>query len=235
MARPEVEPKTPLAQRLRDLRKAIGDPEREDLARSIGVSKNTLASYERGESEPTASAINAYRAHCKVNVGWLVTGEGEMFAPNGEGALAANKSAAGKSDWLPLPFFEAEAAAGYGRIALEELSTGSVAFERAFLRGLGASPENCFVMKSHGDSMEPTIPDDSLLVVDQSQTEKIEHGCLYVFRVSDVLLVKRARWRMDGKLELSSDNPAYQPEFLDQTHADTLSVLGRVVYFCRVP
>ena len=234
MARPAVS-KTPFSQRLTEARKGLGYSERSKFAQFLGMNSETLGGYERGDSMPDQQFLALYKQRFSVNLNWLFTGEGEMFASNGEGALDAKKGAGDKSDWLPLPFFAAEAAAGFGRIALDELPAGSVAFERAFLRSLGASPDNCFVMKSRGDSMQPTIPDDSILVIDQSQTEKIEHGCLYVFRVADVLLVKRARWHMDGKLELSSDNPAYQPEFLDQTHADTLSVLGRVVYFCRVP
>nr|WP_245511016.1 XRE family transcriptional regulator [Martelella mediterranea] len=235
MARPEVEPKTPLARRLRDVRKALGDPERDELARAIGVSKNTLAAYERGETEPTATALNTYRKHCGVNVRWLVTGDGEMFEKKNELPKEASESTIGKTEWLPLPFFEAEAAAGFGRIALDELPTGSVAFERVFLHDLGASPDKCFLMKARGDSMQPTIPDNSLLIVDQSQTE-INHGCIYVFRVGETLLVKRARVRMDNVLELISDNTAaYPPETIDATRSHELSVLGRVVYFCRVP
>jgi transcriptional regulator with XRE-family HTH domain len=65
---------------LRDLRKAIGDPDRDEVAANIGVGKSTLASYERGESEPSASALAAYRSVYGADVLWIVTGEGSMFA-----------------------------------------------------------------------------------------------------------------------------------------------------------
>ena len=77
VARPESEPKTALAARLRDLRREAGDLEREALAEKIGVSKSTLASYERGESEPTASPLAGYRREFNVNLNWLVCGEGD--------------------------------------------------------------------------------------------------------------------------------------------------------------
>lgn len=80
MARPELPPKTDLARRLREVRRALGDPERGALALTIGLSKTTLASYERGESEPTASALAAYQREFGVNISWLLTGEGEMFS-----------------------------------------------------------------------------------------------------------------------------------------------------------
>ncbi|MEP2706234.1 MAG: helix-turn-helix transcriptional regulator [Roseibium sp.] len=80
MARPESQPKTPIASRLRDVRRNLGDPDRSELAKTLGVSKTTVASYERGESEPTASVLAAYRSNYGIDIGWLLTGSGEMFA-----------------------------------------------------------------------------------------------------------------------------------------------------------
>ncbi|RVG68525.1 helix-turn-helix domain-containing protein [Sinorhizobium meliloti] len=79
MARPEIEPKTALGARLREFRKKLGDPDREEVAKRLGVSKNTLASYERGETEPTAAVMAAYRREFGASLLWLVTGEGAMF------------------------------------------------------------------------------------------------------------------------------------------------------------
>lgn len=80
MARPETEPKTPLGARLRDCRKQIGDLDRDEFARSLGVSKSALASYERGESEPTVSVLRVYSEKYGIDLAWLITGAGKMFA-----------------------------------------------------------------------------------------------------------------------------------------------------------
>ncbi len=79
MARPEVEPKTPLAARLRAFRKQVGDLERDEVAGKIGVSKSALASYERGDTEPNASALAAYQREYGASVNWLLTGDGDVF------------------------------------------------------------------------------------------------------------------------------------------------------------
>jgi transcriptional regulator with XRE-family HTH domain len=79
MARREHEPKTPVAARLREIRRALGDLDRADVAEALGVSKSTLAYYERGESEPTVSVLIAYRRHYGVNVDWVLTGQGAVF------------------------------------------------------------------------------------------------------------------------------------------------------------
>lgn len=80
LARPEIEPKTPLAQRLRELRRMRGDLQRNELAKLSGVSVTAIATYERGEREPAASVLAAYAEVFGVNLNWLLTGEGEMFA-----------------------------------------------------------------------------------------------------------------------------------------------------------
>jgi len=79
MARREHEPKTPVAARLREIRRTLGDLDRVDVAEALGVSKSTLAYYERGDSEPTVSVLAAYRRHYGVNVDWVLTGQGAIF------------------------------------------------------------------------------------------------------------------------------------------------------------
>lgn len=80
MARPENEPETPLARRLRDVRRHFGVENREAFAGTVGVSKDALAMYERGKNVPTATVLAAYRERYGVSMDWLITGAGEMFA-----------------------------------------------------------------------------------------------------------------------------------------------------------
>lgn len=82
--------------------------------------------------------------------------------------------------------------------------------------------------------MMPTIPDGSALIVDRSQIE-VKNGSIMVIGVGDDLLVKRIRRRLDGLIDLISDNQAYAPETLGPDTLQQLRVIGRVVYFCRTP
>lgn len=58
---------------------ARGSVTREELARRIGVHKNTLANYEINKRVPDAHAINAICDALGVAREWLLTGEGEMM------------------------------------------------------------------------------------------------------------------------------------------------------------
>ncbi len=82
--------------------------------------------------------------------------------------------------------------------------------------------------------MSPTIPDAALLIIDHSQSE-VSNGCIMVINVGDDLLVKRVRRRLDGLIDLISDNPAYPPETIGADRIQQLRIVGRVVYFCRTP
>ena len=80
LARPESEPKTPLGGRLRAVRRHFGDETRQDFARSLNISKDALALYERGENAPAAPVLATYHDRFGIDLNWLLTGLGEMFA-----------------------------------------------------------------------------------------------------------------------------------------------------------
>lgn len=141
-----------------------------------------------------------------------------------------------RPDFVRLPIYnEIQASAGPGAtVPATEQADGVVAFARPFLRDLGATPDRCSIIWARGDSMQPTIPDGSILVVDCSQTDVV-NGCIYVLNVDDDLLVKRVRRRLDATIEIVSDNSMYPPESLRAEQLRHLRVVGRVVYFCRTP
>lgn len=82
LARPETI-KTELGQRLRDIRKAVGDPQRDEFANELGISDKSLANYERGDRVPDAHVLASYFLKYKVNVTWIVAAEGPMFLDGG--------------------------------------------------------------------------------------------------------------------------------------------------------
>lgn len=224
LARPESEPKTPLAERLRSVRKAHGDLDRDDFAQRLGVHKNTLAYYERGDRTPDADVLRVYKDRFHVDINWLVTGE-----------EPETKLPASSSSFAFLPFYEdVQAAAGHGAAVISDAAHSVIGFARDLLRESGASPQNCTVIRARGDSMTPTIPDGALLVVDHSQRE-VANGFITVIGIGEDILVKRVRRRLDGMIDLISDNAAYAPETLGPTALQQLRVIGRVVYFCRTP
>jgi len=204
-----------------------------------GIPRGTLEKYIAETSTP--SFFNAVKIASALGVSLdVLAGSDSRFgvAPTMDTPeLPAQIMDFNQPDFITLPVYnDVHASAGPGTVPASEQADGVVAFARRFLVNQGAKPDHCSVIWARGTSMKPTIPDGALLVVDHSQ-RSVEHGCIYVFNVSDRLLVKRARWRLDGRLELVSDNTdeGYPVETFGADSADQLRVVGRVVYFGRTP
>lgn len=193
------------------------------------MSRRALSNYVSEKNEPRASLIREIALATGVSPLWLLTGDGDPKIQGGDNLTRST----GQMIRLPV-YGDVQAAAGRSSIPPSEIAEGVMSFDRRFLRDQGAAPEHCSVIWAKGDSMTPTIPDGSALVVDRSQTA-ISNGCIMVIGVGDDLLVKRVRRRLDGLVELLSDNASYPPETLGPDSLGQLRVVGRVVYFCRTP
>lgn len=218
---------THLGSRIREAANFIGGLDKLEPALT-GVSRRTLSDYVAEKSEPKASTLVEIALATGVSVAWLVGQD--------EDSASSRNLPEEREEIVRLPRFDARASAGRGLVPVNEMPIGEVAFGRDFLRNLGANPEYCYIVEARGDSMWPTIPDGALLIADASKTE-VDDGRIYHFNVMDRALVKRARWSMDGKLYLTSDNIAagYPTEEFTADRIDELRVGGRIMFTGHAP
>ncbi|NKC04250.1 helix-turn-helix transcriptional regulator [Brucella haematophila] len=80
--------------------------------------------------------------------------------------------------------------------------------------------------------MEETIRDGDVLLVDTS-VNRIRDNTIYVIVYGDMVLVKRVHGRLNGSLQLISDNPRYPAEEISAGETEQLHVAGRVMWFGR--
>lgn len=194
---------------------------------ATGIPRGTLEKYIAKTSTPSFFNAAKIAAYLGVSMNDLAGIDTPTF-----GGQAVTEH----EDFAFLPFYEeVEAAAGHGASVIADAAHSVMGFARELLREAGASPQHCTVIRARGDSMSPTLPEGALLVVDRSQQEIVANGSIMVVGVENDLLVKRIRRRLDGMIELISDNPAYPPETIGRDTIEQLRVVGRVVYFCRTP
>lgn len=67
-----------MKERIRKLRRAL-DLTQQEFADKIGMKRNTIANYETGRNDPSASVISLICREFNANEEWIRTGEGEMF------------------------------------------------------------------------------------------------------------------------------------------------------------
>lgn len=110
-------------------------------------------------------------------------------------------------DHLTVPFARyVRAAAGSGEMVFDETAAFRISFRRSMLPPW-VRPSRLICIRASGDSMEPTLNDNDLILIDRSSTEPID-GQIFVIRTDEGLAVKRLR-RTGRHWNLSSDNSAY--------------------------
>ena len=130
--------------------------------------------------------------------------------------------------WRLVPIMEYEAAAGGGRVNLDEVpQTGAVSFRRDWLDDHAIDPNQSAIIRVAGESMEPTLPDGSSILIDRTH-KKRKRGYIYVILTDNGLIVKRLDL-LDNAWHLKSDNPAWE-QIAWPTDAE---VIGRVMWAAR--
>lgn len=206
-----------------------------EAAIRLGLSGSTYQNYERGVRAPNSDAWKAF-ASAGINAHWLLTGQGEMLAP--QGFMAAEPAAEYRSSdnapgYLSIPFFDGvRVSAGPGAVVESELASKAIRFNEVWLRNeLGVNPANLGLALVEGDSMEPTFRSGGLVLFDRSVNRLCREG-FYIIRAGDMVMVKRVRALLGGGVEIISDNPAYDRFVLtpEELEVANFSVLGRVVW-----
>ncbi len=77
-----------------------------------------------------------------------------------------------------------------------------------------------------GDSMEPTLGDGDLIFIDRDKTQPARGG-IYVIATPHGLFIKRLQNRLDGQVDVVSDNPGYPVQTLP---SEEITVVGRAVH-----
>ena len=65
-------------------------------------------------------------------------------------------------------------------------------------------------MKVQGESMEPTLPEGSSILVDRARRRR-RAGGIFVVRTGDGVVIKRLGKDATGSWQLLSDHPAWEP------------------------
>ncbi len=235
--------------RLVEMRKKLGMTQR-DLSGSIGVSVTSIQNYENGQV-PGGDVLIRLARVLACSPDWLVTGEGEM--KRGQAAATPNVAIA-TPDVAPrveaniyngretlicsdceitmVPMVEARLSAGNGSFETSTDSERRYAFRSDFLRRKGHASA-MVLMRVAGDSMEPDIKDNDVVLIDTANTTP-RPGRLFAIAVEDLVYLKKVDAE-PGKLVLTSANPAYAPLEIDARGDLTkgIRIIGKAVWVGR--
>ena len=199
-----------------------------EFAKACDIKPTTFYTYE-DRSLPGMLALEKISKATNVSLDWLITGQGEMML----NAVKQNYVASTRlQGFIPIPRIDVQASAGYGNLATHEETIGMLSFRETWLAGRGINPHTAKVISAKGDSMEPTIRDGDILLIDGSVNHVADHG-IYIVIVSGMVLVKRIQISSDQSIVLKSDNGMYNDESFDASRKHELEIAGRVMWFGR--
>jgi len=214
--------------RIREARKGVGMTQ-EQLALAIGAAgQSTVGNYERGVNEPNLATARLIAQVTGRSVSWLL----------GESATGSDHRAESTRSEYQLPDekyamirrYQITAGAGDAHQNGHEEISGAHAYRRDWLEKRGLTAAACVVIDVKGESMEPTICDGDVVLVNTIE-RKIKGGNIYAFRTDEGVRLKRLHRQLDGRIKVASDNQdktAFPDEWL--TPGIEAEIIGMVVH-----
>jgi phage repressor protein C with HTH and peptisase S24 domain len=135
-------------------------------------------------------------------------------------------------DMVYVPLVKARLSAGTGSFETDGESEKRYGFRNDFLTRKG-QPSNMVLMRVVGDSMEPNILHDDVVLVDQSQTTPTP-GALFAVGIMDMVYIKMVD-ALPGRIILKSSNSEYGPIEIDARGdlVDGIRIIGKAVWLGR--
>lgn len=232
-AQPETAKGFGAAQIVSRMMQALNLTTQSALAEELGVSRGAVSDAKSKDKIPAEWMLKLFRGH-GLNPFWMETGRGAMYLdqrtvrenlPPGPGGGGGDEG----FDFVPM--VDARLSGGGGSLETSDRVVGYYAFRRAWLSGRGKI-DAMRLMRVTGQSMEPTLEDEDVVLVDLSQRD-ILAGKIYAVRMDDEIVVKRLE-KKPGTLVLVSDNRRfYDPLEVRVSEQINLEVMGRVIWMAR--
>lgn len=129
-------------------------------------------------------------------------------------------------------YTDVRAAAGIGQITPTDAVSINIAINAADWQSyIGLSTKHLKIISVYGDSMKPTLQHGDQILVDTACHTFIDDA-LYVIQQRDNLRVKRIKLRLDGSIEVKSDNNIeFSPEIYTAGEAADFRIIGKVLPF----
>lgn len=216
--------------RLRFARERAGFRSAKDAARKAGINDVSWRAYENDQHGYSKHATKIARI-LGTSTEWLLDGGlvPDTLPPIG---TAGTPDALGNFDIELIRKVDISYAMGDGTVIDEYPDTEFLPFNIGFLRQFARGPaDRLFIATGHGESMEPTLRRDDLIMIDSSQNRVAFQDQLWALTYCGAGMIKRLRRVSKGRILILSDNPSVPPQEADE---DEIFIVGKVVWVARM-
>lgn len=200
------------------------DITQQEAAQKVGVSRQAIARWLNGSSEPERDKIVALSEFLKLPPAYLMFGESGAF-----------DSVELNDEMISIPVLDVQGGcwpAGRENSVVSMVMLLKVAKEWVLSRCPSANLYKLHIINAFGDSMEPTIKEGDFIIVDTSKTTISADG-IYAIQAGQDTFIKRIQRQIDGSVLLLSDNPHYQPFQVPAEDRDNMRIVGKCIINCK--
>ena len=212
---------TIFGERLKKARLAAGMTQAQ-LGKIVGVKPPSISEAESVGLSSTKTL--EYAKALNVDPMWLATGKGKMQieARNNEIEITEN------SDYLTVQYVDFKLSAGVTGYLVDYLgeSRKPIVFSKEWVKSENLDPNRLFAVKVSGRSMEYSLCDGDLVVINTASTQPID-GRVFAINYEGELVIKRMR-REQGQWFISSDNQDKR-QYADKLCHDECLIIGLVI------
>ena len=184
-----------------------------DVAEVLGITQMNFATMKKRNKIPFAELLD-FCAKRSISINWLLYGQSP------ESLVEAT------NNYMIKYFTDINASAGGGAESdVEEIEELEIPEQFVFMLGGERELKNIEAINVSGDSMEPTFSYHDIVFINRAKTD-LNRGGIFTIRTEAGLFIKRVQQRMDGKIDIISDNSVYPIQVLDPNEVE---VIGRVV------
>jgi len=200
------------------LREFLGIRKDTELCEIWGLKYGTLNTWKARDAIPKKKLENFAKEH-NLSLDWIMNG---------------SKAQEKFKDTISFPYFpniRASAGAGY----VNEDDAGYISYPLSYANEIlkVANLKSIEMILVDGVSMSPTLQNEDVIFVDRSDIDVKSHK-IYVYLFEDEVYVKRFIKRLDGTVEIKSDNVEYGSEIIDKDSLKSMNIIGRVVKNMRL-
>ncbi len=185
-----------------------------DIADILGISQMNFATMKKRNKIPFTELLD-FCATKSISINWMLYGQSPESLIE-----ATNKF------FMVRYYNDVNVSAGGGADEqCEEIEELEMPEHFVFMLGGERELKHIEAINVSGDSMEPTFSYNDIVFINRSKTD-LGRGGIFTIRTDAGLFIKRVQQRIDGKVDIISDNQVYDTVTLNPNE---LEVIGRVV------
>jgi phage repressor protein C with HTH and peptisase S24 domain len=214
-----------VGERILERLNAVGMSQAE-LARRVSLAQTTINNLVRGDAR-SSSYLHKIARVLDTTVDYLA-GETDDPAAGAPPAPTREQMAA-LLDLVPVAEVDQDYGMG-GTFVADYIEEQIRLLPRHLVEAITQSPSSFLtIARGKGDSMEPTIRDQDMVIIDRSRKKLDEQDAIWALTVGGIGMIKRLRLR-GRDVVIQSDNREVRDEIVNN---EEVHLVGRVVFIGR--